>query len=428
MPISFKFSKKIIFFLLIFLAFANFILFGYNGAPPDGDGIQYVAYGKNLALGNGYSIDGKTFDIFREPGYPFFLFFIFKLFGIENLLAVKIIQTMLLALTAFFVFLIFELYDRKKIGFITALLVAAIPSYGHYANRMYIEILFTFLLILSFYLVLHLLKKDENMLFYGITGAVFAGAVLTRMFIIFLPLILGAGLLLIMHKKLRNVIVFYLVFLLLIGGWAGYVYHKTGVFNITQGRQELHLYIRAAHSTLSYKESLYYLYSWIRRSALGGTENEVLGKYDARPLTRQYENMMEHRYPLSRIRAESITTILNNPGHYLFGNVIEWVKLMFIEHLYPPVSPLLGRFVRLSFYILLYGLFLFGSIRFLKHRWQELQPVFLFAIIFLLYNWIVMSFFDAIPRFNTPYLVFYLIIGVGGLASAFKRLQNKYEY
>jgi 4-amino-4-deoxy-L-arabinose transferase-like glycosyltransferase len=268
--------------------------------------------------------------------------------------------------------------------------------------------------------VLRLLKKDESALFYGITGAVFAAAVLTRMFIVFLPLLLGAGFLLIMRKKLRNIIVFYLTFLLLIGCWAGYVYHKTGVFNITQGRQEPVLYFRAVRSKLSYKESAYYLYSWLRRSALGGLENEFM-LYDARPLAQQYIDMVGRGYPASRIKAETIKTILNNPGHYLFGNVIEWVKLMWIEHLYPPVSPLLGRFVRMTFYVLLYGLFLCGSIQFLKNRRQKLQPVFWLAIIFLMYNWIVISFFDAIPRYNTPYLIFYLAIGIAGLASVFDR-------
>lgn len=413
--------KIVIFFLLAILAFANFFLFGFNNAPIGGDAVQYVAYGKNLALGNGYSLDGKTFDVLREPGYPFFLFFIFKLFGVGNLLAVKIIQTLLLALTAFFVYLSFELYGKKRAGLIAAFLIAVIPPYGYYANLMFGEILFTFLLSFSFYLMLRLLERDGNAFSYGLAGAAFSAAALTRMQIVFLPLLLGAGLLLIRRKKIMNVIVFYLAFFLLIGAWVGYVHQKTGVFAVTQGRQELHLYLRASRSTLSYKEYIYYLYSWMRRSALGGAENEILEKYDMRPLTRQFLDLTEQGYPVSRIKAESIATILDNPGHYLFGNVVEWVKLVWIEHLYPPVSRLLGRFVRLGFYILLYGLFLWGLARFLKNRRQKLQPVFWLAAIFLLYNWIIMSFFEAVPRFNTPYLVFYLVIGLVGLASMFER-------
>jgi len=414
-----NFNKIIIFFLLVFLAFANFALFGFNENSFPADSDQNIAYGINLALGNGYSIDGKTFDIAREPGCPFFLFFIFKLFGVGNLLAVKIIQTILLALTAFFVYLVFELYGRKKAGLVAGIAVSVIPSYGYYANLMGAESLFTFLLFFCFYLTLRILKKDENMLFYGITGAVFALTALTRMHIILLPLLLGAGFLL-MRKKIINIVVFFLVFLALIGCWVGYVHHKTGVFAVTQGRIEQHLYDRAVRSTLSYKESLYYLYSWVRRSALEGAENEILRKYDLRPLNRQFMDMTERGYPLNRIRAESVETILNNPGHYLFQNFIEWIKFMWVEHLYPPVSPLLGRFVRLGLYLLLYGLFLFGSIQFLKRGRRELQTFFWLAAVFVLYNWIIMSFFDALPRYNTPHLIFYLLIGIVGLASKYE--------
>ncbi len=419
-------NSVVIFLLLAFLAFGNFILFGFSSMAPDGDAVGYIAYGENLALGKGYSIDGETFDVVREPAYPFFLFFIFKIFGIGNLTAVKIFQAILLALIAFFVYLSFKLYGREKTGLITALAIAVIPAYGHYANLLYSETFFAFLLSLSFYLTLRLIKREENALFYGITGAVFALAALTRLFIIFLPLLLGLGLLFVMRKNLRNIVVFYLTFLLLIGSWVGYVHYKTGIFTVTQGRLEYHLYARAVRSTLSYRESLYYMYSWLRRSALGGEDNEFTGKYDMHPLNREYEKILaQPGYSPSRVRTESIAVILNNPGHYLFGNAIEWVKLVWIEHLYPPVSPLLGRFVRLAFYTLLYGIFLFGSIHFLRNRRQKLVPVFWLAAVFLLYNWAVISSLDALPRFNMPYIFLYAVIGVAGLASRFEQADKK---
>jgi len=410
-------NKVAVLGILICLAFINLALFGFNPAPPSGDSVDYNAYAKNLALGNGYTDDGSSFSIYREPGYPFFISLIYRTFGIENFKAVKIIQTLFLALTAFIVYLIFNLYDRKKVGLIAAFLTAAIPSYGFYASHLNPELPFAFLLILLLYLLLRICKNDENLLFYAITGSVFAGAALTRSFIVFLPFLIGSGLRIILHKKIKSVIIFYLAFLLLILGWASYVHHKTGVWAITQGRVELHLYARAVRSTLSYKKNVAYLYSWVKRSALGGEEDKNFTNYEIWALIKKYGDLTRHDYPAERIKAESIATILHNPGHYLFGNVIEWVKLVFIEHLYPPISLLLNRYVRAIFYALLYGLFLFGSIQFLKNRDQKLRPIFWLASIFLLYNWIIMSFFDAVPRFNTPYLVFYLLIGVAGLAN-----------
>lgn len=410
------------------MAFINLSVFGFNPAPPSGDSVDYNAYAKNLALGNGYtdSNNGGSFSIYREPGYPFFISLIYRTFGIENFVAVGIIQILVLALTAFIVYLIFDLCEKKKTGLIAALLTGTIPSYGFYASHLNPELPFAFLLILSLYLVLRICKNDESLLFYAITGAVFAGAVLTREFIIFLPFLLGLGFWLILRKKIKNIIVFFLTFLLLIAGWIGYVHHKTGKWAITQGRMELHLYARATRAKLSYKKNLSYLYSWVRRSALGGDNNKDFTNYEIWTLIKNYGDKTGQGYPAERIRTESIATILNNPGHYLFGNSIELVKLVFIEHLYPPVSPLLNRHVRAIFYASLYGLFAFGSMQFLKHRKQKLRPIFWLANTFLLYNWIVMSFFDAIPRFNTPYLVFYLISGIAGLESF--KLFSKYEH
>ncbi len=405
--------------ILICLAFINLGLFGFNPAPPSGDSVDYNAYAKNLALGNGYT-DGSSFSTYREPGYPFLISLIYKIFGIENFMALKIIQTLFLALTAFVVYLVFDLYDRKNIGLIAALLTAAIPSYGFYASHLNPELPFALLLILSLYLVLRICRNEESLLFYGITGAVFAGAVLTRSFLVFLPFLIGLGFQFILHKKIKNIVIFCLAFLLLISSWVSYVHHKTGVWAITQGRVELHLYARAARSKLSYKKNVSYLYSWIRRSALGGEGDKNFTNYEIWTLIKNYGDKTGQGYPAERIKTESVATILNNPGHYLFGNFIEMIKLVFIEHLYPPVSALLNRYVRAIFYASLYGLFTFGSIQFLKHRGGELRPIFWLASMFLLYNWIVMSFFDAIPRFNTPYLVFYLLIGIAGLASMSK--------
>ena len=85
----------------------SFLLFGLNDYNiPTGDSQQYSAYAQNIALGNGYTMDpvGKVFSAYREPAYPFFVACIYFVFGINNFLAVKIAQVILLAITAFFTF------------------------------------------------------------------------------------------------------------------------------------------------------------------------------------------------------------------------------------------------------------------------------------------------------------------------------------
>lgn len=50
-----------------------------------------------------------------------------------------------------------------------------------------------------------------------------------------------------------------------------------------------------------------------------------------------------------------------------------------------------------------------------------------FASCYVLYHWLLIAFFDGVPRFNTPYLVFYLIIGVAGLTRVFNNYGNVHQ-
>ena len=85
---------------------------------------------------------------------------------------------------------------------------------------------------------------------------------------------------------------------------------------------------------------------------------------------------------------------------------------MFVEHTY---SGSFNKYARAGFYVLLYPFFLYGMARFILYRQKILRPVFWLSLIFLSYNVLVITALDAVPRYNTPYLFFYLIIGVSGL-------------
>ena len=231
---------------------------------------------------------------------------------------------------------------------------------------------------------------------------------------------LGAAIIYV-HKNLRRSICFLIIFILCVGLWIGYVNKKTGHFAITDGRIDIHLYTRAARSTLSYQDQAYFLYSWIRKSALGGQYNDILNKYEQLPLIEEYAYRKKHGETVASIKRESVDKILHNLDGYLFGNVIEWAKLLFIEHIYPPVPDLLTRTIRAGFYFTLYGFFILGLIRFLVYKKTGAKIIFLTAALYLMYNWAIISFIDAFPRFNTPYLYFYLIIGASGMTDIFDK-------
>lgn len=417
-------SKTIITLLLILLATLNSIVFDPKETPLTGDAEAYDAYATHLALGQGYSLYDPGFNNYREPGYPLFLASIYKAFGIRNFLYVKLFQILLLAGIAFIVYLIFHQFSYRKTGVITAILTALIPYFGYYTNILMSELLFSFLLILSFYLLIRILKRDDSFIYYASLGMVLGSAALTRSVILFFPFFI-AVLMLYMHKKLQKVMLFMVIFILLIAVWVGYVHKQTGRFTITEGRFDIHLYTRAVRSTLSYKEQGYYLYSWLKKSALGGKENEFLEKYEEKPLYLEYANRVKNGETETAIEKENIKIVLRNLDGFIIGSTAEWVKLLFIEHLFPPVPALLTREVRAIFYLFLYSFFLFGSAKFLISKEQGPRTIFWISFLYLFYNWIFSSSVDAHSRFNTPYLYFYLMMGMSGLANIFDSIPRE---
>jgi len=418
-------SKTSIFIILVLLALINGTIFGLNEIPLTGDPVSYNSYAINLALGNGYHLYDAGFSIYREPAYSFFISIVYRIFGVENFIAVKIVQMLLVVGISFFIYLSFEHLNYKNTGLVAAILTSAIPYFGYYANMLMSELFFAFFIAISFYLLLRILNGDSKLLLYILLGLAFGIATLTKSVLLFSPVFV-ALIIFYFRKDLHGALCFLAVFILCIGAWIGYVHKNTGSFAITDGRLDIHIYTRAKRSTLSYKDQVYYLYSWISRSALGGKENDILLKYEEKPLIKEYAQRLNNGESKNNIEKEGIKTIINNPGHYLFGNTIELIKLLSIEHLYPPVPYLLNRIFRLLFYIFLYSFSVWGTFKFINNGQKGPKIIFWLALFYLAYNWATISSVDAVSRFNTPYLYLYLIIGIVGFADIFdKKLANR---
>lgn len=413
-------KNRAIFFILLLLAFANSYIFGLSRPQGWDDASQYSAYAENLINMGEYSLDGVNFSSFREPGYPLTLFLAYSLFGIEtslSFLTVKMSQILMLAVSGFLAFKILaNLFDNGKLGIIAGVLTVSMPYYGYYAGDISTEIPFAFSLILSFYLILKIIKGKAAVFDFVSLGFILAYATLIRAQLLFFPFALLL-LALILYKeigrnKLKRLLVSFLIFLLVVGGWAGLVFHKTGHFTVTSGRQSPLIYYRAVRSELSYGDLFRYLKAWIKRSVTGGQTNELLDKQDFWLLHKEYARKISGEIGEKEIQSESINTIIRNFDKYLLGNFVEFIKLMFIEHTY---SGSFNKYARAGFYVFLYSFFLYGMVRFILYRQKIFRPVFWLSLIFLSYNVLIITALDAIPRYNTPYLFFYLIVGVSGL-------------
>ena len=420
-----KFSIKsplIAFFLILSFAMVSFGVFGLtHRLEPSGDTGQYNNYARNLILRGVYTMGESSFDNFREPGFPFFLFITYKAFGLFNFGAVRIIQLLLLTLMGYFVYLIFLIYGQKKFGLLSGILSVLIPYYGYYSVELTTEPMFTFLLVLSFWLLIKIIKTEKaGVSNYIALGTVLGYAALVRAQILFFPPLLFVVFLFFarnsqVFKKIdiKKSIIGFLFFILLTGGWATYVYSQNGHFSITEGRQGQLIYYRAVRSELSYKEIVRYLAAWLKRSAKGGeTDDSFLDKYEFKNLYNDYYQKVSSPQKVMSTRNQNIKTIINNFDKYLLGSGVEFVKLTFIEHNY---AGSYNKYLRAGFYVGLYLLFLNGIVRFIFLKQKTFRLVFWLALLYLLYNYLFITTLDAIPRYNTPYLIFYLLIGLIGI-------------
>ena len=174
----YRITSSLIAFSIIFLfAVISFSSFGLThgqgwsdlmseNQPLAGDAGQYNAYARNMILRGVYTMGDSGFDNFREPGYPFFLFITYKVFGFFNFWAVRIIQLLLLALIGYFVYLVFLIYEQKRFGLFAGALSVLIPYYGYYSVELTTELMFSFLLTLSFLLLVKIIKTEKANTFY----------------------------------------------------------------------------------------------------------------------------------------------------------------------------------------------------------------------------------------------------------------------
>jgi 4-amino-4-deoxy-L-arabinose transferase-like glycosyltransferase len=414
------------------VALSSAFLFGNSNATDSNnlkDAAQYSAYASHIDQGLGYTDGTAAFNAWREPGYPLFLSVVYALFGNQNYAAVALIQGLLIGCAGFIVFCLFDKSRMRRVGIATALLVSALPSYGYYDNETMTEMFSVFLYALILYLALRVLRAKDTpwgtLLLFGLVCGV---ATLTRVqFIFFLPgALICYALYAWWHTESWKRVAFcalvpLAVYALMLGTWAVYVQEHTGTFElVAPNREQESIYYRAARAELSYGELTQYLAAWVRRQSTPGYPSAtILDQYDFKGLRPAYLAEATTSQAAASIERDNLHTILKHPGEYLYSNIIEVIKLTFVEEIGLP------SYIRAGEYIVLYALFIFGLIQLLYRRGaEETRQIAYLALLFILYNCAVVSFFDAIPRYNTPILFLYLVVGSVGVGLWLERRKN----
>lgn len=208
------------FCLRFFLQFFNIVL--------EGDEVFYSQLAKNLYYGEGYTITFVNFvslshpigapDLYWPPLLPCVIYFFFIIFGVSEFSA-KLVSVVFGSLLVFPAYFLGKQLFNKKIGFLSAFLVAITRSLVWFSIQVFSDTLLAFFLAACVYW--NIKNTETNDLKYGILSGFFFGlAYLTRFSaIIFLPILLFYLLLGKSKKSVYSLFLFIVSFFLIISPW-----------------------------------------------------------------------------------------------------------------------------------------------------------------------------------------------------------------
>ncbi|MCB4790794.1 MAG: glycosyltransferase family 39 protein [Elusimicrobia bacterium] len=185
-----------------------------------GDATEYERYAVNLLSGKGYVYDIGGIESYarRPPLYPFLLAFIYYVFG-HSFVVVKIVQAVLASVTNVITYsILLKFTGNKATAFISGLFSSIYFAYIYGVYMHLADGLFTFLLVLSVYLLI--ISNEDKMPGYLLSGIVLGLATLTRPTTLILPVILLPWFIFKYKNKAVKIFSAYLVgFVCLIAPW-----------------------------------------------------------------------------------------------------------------------------------------------------------------------------------------------------------------
>lgn len=224
----FQKGRLIILIMLLSSLLQVFFIINFSANPLESDAIQYNLLAKNLLHNKIFSLDGKTINLTRSPGYPFFIFIIYSLFG-EKIAAVQMAQVILVALTCLFVYRIGVIIFSEDVGILAALITAVNPIFICQSFFILSEALAAFLITLSVYLAVVSIQNGKIPHFI-LLGVFLGAAALIKPAVLLLPFF-SLFLLIFFNdwkKNLRFAIFFLIPFILIVGIWIYRDYRHTG--------------------------------------------------------------------------------------------------------------------------------------------------------------------------------------------------------
>ena len=220
------------------------------------DGLFYQAIAETIVEHGVIGYNEARPTSFRPPLYPILLSGVYLLFG-YNFLAVRVLQSILHALTSILIFLIGEKIFGRNAGTGSGFLFALNPFLIFFSGEIGTETLFTFFTAATIFSVTVFIKSgNKKILFSG--AVLFVAAMLTRTVLLgFLPfLILLIYFISSKEEGKKNAVIFALIFCVAILPWVVRNYAVHGHFIISGTNMGHNLNIGALMEGVDYAEGL----------------------------------------------------------------------------------------------------------------------------------------------------------------------------
>lgn len=227
--------------LFFSLGVLPFLSASYN-INPDPDRFGQLA--ANIAIGGGFAYSpGGEPVLERAPLYPLVLSVLFFLFG-QSLAAAQVFHAFVHAATVYVISKLSLRVHSKRVSLLIGLLCAAHPMLLWYAGRIWIESLFTLLLVLIAYALFFMLERQDSK-WSTISGVLIGLAALTKSVMLALPVLLFPFVIREGTRGLRNWSILFLVMMLTVLPWTlrnfavsgSFVpVHTSLGFNLVQGK------------------------------------------------------------------------------------------------------------------------------------------------------------------------------------------------
>jgi 4-amino-4-deoxy-L-arabinose transferase-like glycosyltransferase len=197
-----------------FLARLGYSLFkGIDREPgtPSADATFYSHYAWNLAQGNGLSgpepgREGDVLSALIPPGLPVFYAVIYFVVG-KNFAVIRVVQALIGAASVIVLFALAKAVANERAAWVAAVAFAFYPIAIYYCDEMLSETLYTFFLLLSFWLCIVYFAPQPRLMRAMVCGVFLGLTALIRPVILpFLPLVVLWGLFVLKGMKARSLV------------------------------------------------------------------------------------------------------------------------------------------------------------------------------------------------------------------------------